>query len=204
MAQHSDRGPYAKSAMRKQQIVDRALEVFHELGADGTSLRSIADALGVTHPVLKHHFGSREQLFLEVLRQADARAREQLANEESESPAGFAAAMADLSLHQPGLMALYNAMIARALERDNAYSREYFVERYREMRADVTGILRAGREAGVVREDVPLETTAALVIAASDGLSTQWLLDDRVNMLDGMRLLGELLLPPGASSVGTA
>lgn len=198
MAQKSDRGPYAKSAKRKQEIVDRALDVFHELGADGTSLRSIADALGVTHPVLRHHFGSREQLFIEVLRQADARAREQLANEESQNPAAFAAAMADASLQQPGLMALYNAMIARALERDNAHSREYFVERYRDMRADVTALLRAGREAKVVREDVPLESAAALVIAASDGLSTQWLLDDSVSMLSGMRLLGKLLLPPGS------
>lgn len=197
MPQPSDRGPYAKSAQRKQEIVDRALDVFHELGADGTSLRSIAEALGVTHPVLRHHFGTREQLFLEVLRQADERAREQLADEESESPAAFAAAMADVSLQQPGLMALYNAMIARALEQNNDHSREYFVDRYRSMRADVTALLRAGQEAGVVRDDVPLETTAALVIAASDGLSTQWLLDDSVSMLAGMQLLGQLLLPHG-------
>lgn len=201
MTKQAERGPYAKTAMRKQQIVDRALDVFHELGSDRTSLRSIADALGVTHPVLRHHFGSREQLFIEVLRQADARARTQLATELSESPAGFAAAMAEVSLHEPGMMALFNAMIARALERDNVHSHEYFVERYRELRAEVTALLVIGIDAGVVRDDLPLETTAALILAASDGLSSQWLLDQSVDMPAGMRLLGELLLPRNSGEI---
>ncbi|MER6827386.1 TetR/AcrR family transcriptional regulator [Streptosporangium sp. NPDC000563] len=197
MTKQSDRGPYAKSARRKQEIVDKALDVFHELGSDRTSLRSIADSLGVTHPVLRHHFGSREELFLEVLRQADARAREQLANESSENPAVFAAAMAEFSLRQPGMMALYNAMIARALERENTYSRAYFIDRYNGLRGDVTALLVAGRAAGVVRDDIPLETIAAVIVAASDGLSTQWLLDRSVDMSAGMSVLGRLLAPPG-------
>lgn len=52
------------------------------------------------------------------------------------------------------------------------------------------------REAGVVRDDVPLEAAAALVIATLDGLSTQWLLDPGVGMHDGVELLERLLAPP--------
>ena len=67
------RGPYSKSASRRKQIIDQALPVFDELGFEATSLRAIAETIGVTHPVLVHHFGTKEQLFLEVLRAHELR-----------------------------------------------------------------------------------------------------------------------------------
>jgi AcrR family transcriptional regulator len=196
VVQESRRGTYAKGVARRQEIVDRALEVFHELGSDRTSLRSIAEALGVTHAALRHYFGSREQLFLEVLRQADARAREALTEQAAESAAGFTSVIAEIILREPGLMALYNAMVARGLERDNAESKDFFVERYRGLRKDLRSLLEAGRAAGVVREDIDLDAAAALIVAASDGLSTQWLLDEDVDMTGGMAVLDALLSPP--------
>ena len=42
--------------------------------------------------------------------------------------------------------------------------------------------------------DDPL-AMAALVIAASDGLQTQWLLDDTVDIADSLRLLERILEP---------
>lgn len=200
MVDGSRRGPYAKSALRRQQIIDQALDVFNELGSDRTSLRSIADALGVTHPVLRHHFGSRERLFLEVLRQADVRGREKLAAEaEAEadtSAAGFASAIAQVVMGQPGLMPLYVTMIARALERENADSRPFFAERFRDMRREVVAILQEGQESGVVRDDIPVESAAAVIVAISDGLSTQWLIDPDVDFSEAMRLVDQLLAPP--------
>lgn len=196
MPQKSRPGTYAKGVARRQEIIDRALVVFHELGSDRTSLRSIADALGVTHAALKHYFGSREQLFLEVLRQADERSRDALEERAEHSAADFTAAISEMILREPGLMALYNAMIARGLERDNTESKEFFAERFDRIRRDLVLLLKAGRAAGVVRDDIDLQATAALIVAASDGLSTQWLLDHDVDMTAGMRLLDQLLTPP--------
>lgn len=196
MVDGSQRGPYAKSALRRQQIIDQALDVFNELGSDRTSLRSIADALGVTHPVLRHHFGSRERLFLEVLRQADTRGREKLVGESDRSAAGFASALAQVVMGQPGLMPLYVTMIARALERENADSRPFFAERFRDMRREVVAILQEGQASGVVRGDIPVESTAAVIVAISDGLSTQWLIDPDVDFSEAMRLVDQLLAPP--------
>lgn len=203
MVDGSRRGPYAKSAQRRQQIIDQALDVFNELGSDRTSLRSIADALGVTHPVLRHHFGTRERLFLEVLRQADARGRDKLAAE-NESPAGegdrsaagFASAIAQVVMGQPGLMPLYVTMIARALERENADSRPFFAERFRDMRREVVAILQEGQASGVVRNDIEVESAAAVIVAISDGLSTQWLIDPDVDFSEAMRMVDQLLAPP--------
>lgn len=195
MAQSSARGPYAKGVARRQQIVERALQVFHELGSERTSLRSVAEAMGVTHAAIRHYFGTREQLFLEVLRQADERSRAVLESQRDQGTRGFVGAIARVILGEPGLMSLYTTMIARGLEQDNVESRTFFAERFASMRTDLATLIEEGQRDGTVRTDVDPTVAAALVVAASDGLSTQWLLDRSVDMDAGMRLLDDLLSP---------
>lgn len=55
------------AAERRQQLVDTALDVFAARGLHGTSMDDIADAAGVTKPVLYQHFASKRALFLELL-----------------------------------------------------------------------------------------------------------------------------------------
>jgi AcrR family transcriptional regulator len=55
------------AAERRQQLVDTALGLFAERGLHGTSMDDIADAAGVTKPVLYQHFASKRALFLELL-----------------------------------------------------------------------------------------------------------------------------------------
>ncbi len=55
------------AAERRQQLVDTALALFAERGLHGTSMDDIADAAGVTKPVLYQHFASKRALFLELL-----------------------------------------------------------------------------------------------------------------------------------------
>lgn len=189
----SKRGPYSKSAPRKQQIIDQVLTVIDQVGLEGTSLRAIAEAIGVTHPVLVHHFGTKEQLFLEVLHEHDLRF---VASEirDGESLAEQMRRAADYSTQTPGLMALLNSMVARALESGNEHSREYFIARYAKLRERIVRNLEARRDAGTIRDDIPLETAAALLVAAADGLSTQWLLD-KTDIAEGLVLLEKLLEP---------
>ncbi len=55
------------AAERRQQLVDTALTLFAERGLHGTSMDDIAEAAGVTKPVLYQHFTSKRALFLELL-----------------------------------------------------------------------------------------------------------------------------------------
>jgi len=186
------RGPYAKTASRREQIIDQALTVFDDLGFEATSLRAIAETIGVTHPVLVHHFGTKEQLFLEVLRAHELR----FTSSQMPEGEGFADALrraAEYSTRTPGYMALLSSMVARALESGNDHSREYFAARYANLREGLVEVLEAGRAAGTIRSDIPLETAAALLVAAADGLSTQWLLDKSVDFVDGLVVLERLL-----------
>ena len=55
------------AAARRQQLLDTALATFARLGYHDASMNDIAEAAGVTKPVLYQHFGSKRELFLEVL-----------------------------------------------------------------------------------------------------------------------------------------
>jgi AcrR family transcriptional regulator len=189
------RGRYPKGVLRRQQILDRTIEVFAELGFEGTSLRAIGEAIGVSHAALRRYFETREELFLAVLHEKDRQALFE-AHETGVGVTGFGPLGAHYAQRAPGMMALRQSMVARALEPGNEHSREVFRDRYEVIRRDALLILSAAREAGTVRSDIALENAAALLIAAMDGLSTQWLLDPSIDMHDGMALLESLLAPP--------
>src|SRR3984957_20803008 len=52
---------------RRRQLLDGAPAVFGESGYHDASMDSVADAAGVTKPVLYQHFGSKRLLYLELL-----------------------------------------------------------------------------------------------------------------------------------------
>ena len=55
------------AAARRNQLLEVALERFAAGGYHETSMEEIADAAGVTKPVLYQHFQSKQQLFHELL-----------------------------------------------------------------------------------------------------------------------------------------
>ena len=61
---HAARLPAAR---RRQQLLDVALEVFGELGFHPASMNDVAEAAGVTKPVLYQHFRSKRELYKQVL-----------------------------------------------------------------------------------------------------------------------------------------
>lgn len=209
-------GSYSKGIARRQEILDRAIEVFRDRGADGTSLRRIAEAIGVSHGALLHYFSSREELLVAVYEhaehrrdleeQASADARAADGDGESESAAderdgtGFAvdvltnAALANLEV--PGLVQLYSTLVATSLESEKGPSREFFASRFERVRTDLTERLREDQAAGRVRDDLDPARIAALIVAASDGLQIQWLLEPSIELKETLEDFAVLLAPP--------
>jgi AcrR family transcriptional regulator len=56
--------PHATKADTRERILDVALDLFTEQGFDGTSLREIAERLGVTKAALYYHFESKDDILL--------------------------------------------------------------------------------------------------------------------------------------------
>ena len=166
---------------RRQEILDRAIEVFRERGADGTSLRRIAEAIGVSHAALLHYFDSREQLLVAVY--AHAEIRRNAAADPIVTPGVdtmIAAAIANVDV--PGLVQLYTTLLAASLEAGNDVGREFFSARFERVRDELTSSFRRQQADGDIRDDVPAEDLAALLIAASDGLQIQWLLEPSIGL----------------------
>ncbi|MDQ0644519.1 TetR/AcrR family transcriptional regulator [Microbacterium murale] len=188
------RGAHAKGVARRQEILDRAIEVFRERGADGTSLRRIAEAIGVSHAALLHYFDSREQLLVAVY--AHAEAQRAAGNTSPVTPGVDSMVVAAVqNVEVPGLVQLYSTLVAAALESGSEVAREYFSTRFERLRAELTTSFREQQASGAIRDDVPAEHLAALVIAASDGLQIQWLLESSVELEATLRSIATLLQP---------
>jgi AcrR family transcriptional regulator len=61
------------AAARRRQLLDSALDVFAARGYHGASMNDVADAAGVTKPVLYQHFDSKRKLFVELLEDVGSR-----------------------------------------------------------------------------------------------------------------------------------
>jgi AcrR family transcriptional regulator len=55
------------ASARRRQLLDAALETFAARGFHATSMNGVAEAAGVTKPVLYQHFGSKRALYQELL-----------------------------------------------------------------------------------------------------------------------------------------
>lgn len=187
------RGPYAKGLARRQQILDRAIEVFARRGAARTSLRAIAEEIGVSHAALTHYFSSREQLLVEVYREAERQINENEPWSPDASPVEIMTESARRNHTVPGLVQLYSTLVAAALESGHPDAAEFATSRFARVRADLADRVRRNQAAGRMRKDVDPEVVASLVIAASDGLQTQWMLDESVPQNDALDLLAQLL-----------
>src|SRR4026208_1402860 len=58
--------------MAKQDLLDAVVADFQGNGIGDRSLRDIGAAVGTSHRMLIHHFGSREGLLTEVVRRVEA------------------------------------------------------------------------------------------------------------------------------------
>src|ERR1700756_4565384 len=62
----------------RRLILETAQALIARTGPEGLRLQDIAAAAGISHPLILHHFGSREGLVRELTRQAVAELRDKL------------------------------------------------------------------------------------------------------------------------------
>jgi len=192
------RRSYPKGVRRRQQILDSLITLLARRGVDRASLRTVGEAIGVSHTALRHYFSSRDELLVEAYRTHEARAAQD-APAPDESAVGLIVAAAERNRSIPGLVELYATLTTDALQEQHAVTREFVRDRFLSLREDLAVRIESGQQAGRVPADIDSLDAAALVIAASDGLQIQWLLDpDAVDVGRSLAIL-ERLLPRGAA-----
>jgi len=186
-------GRYRKGIARRQEILDKAIEVFARRGSQKTSLRAIAQEVGVTHAALTHYFGSLEELLVEVYRASESATNASHPVDPDVRPALSMRTAAERNRRIPGLVQLYSTLVSTALEDSHQAAQEFITQRFSRIRAGMAEQVRQLQDSGELRADLDPELVAALVIAASDGLQTQWLLDDSVDHEAALEMLDRLL-----------
>ena len=179
------RGPYAKGVAKREQILREALIAYAESDSSGPSLRSIAARVGLSERGLLHYFSSRDELFVAILAERDVADRGIV---DVASTLDDLAAVQAHSSQTPGLVRLFLEMAAAAPDPASA-AHDFFTTRYRVLRGLLERMLLQASETG----DGDAAFAARMLIAASDGLQVQWLLDPSIDMRDDLRRLGELL-----------
>ncbi|MFE3589596.1 TetR/AcrR family transcriptional regulator [Streptomyces niveus] len=72
--------PPGSEGDRRSQLVDAAVDHVAAHGFADLSLRGLGDAIGVSHRMLIHYFGSKEALLVEIVRTSEQRRRDQLSD----------------------------------------------------------------------------------------------------------------------------
>src|SRR6201985_1727291 len=194
------RRSYPKGVRRRQQILQSAIALFARQGVDRAAVRSVGEGIGVSHAALRHYFSSRDELLVEVYRTHEALTVGD-ASAADESAVGVIIEAAERNRSIPGLVELYATRTTDARQEGHAVTRECVRDRFRARRATLAARIESGQRAVRIAADIDPLDAAALVIAASDGLQIQWLLDP--GAVDPGRSLPILegLLPPDPAGI---
>ncbi|MEU0405803.1 helix-turn-helix domain-containing protein [Streptomyces sp. NPDC006197] len=191
------RGPYAKTSAKREKILEAALAAYAEAGSRKVSVRDIAKRVGMTDAGVLHHFGSREALLTAVLQARDAAARAAHGSAADDLRAGL-----DIVTHNastPGLVKLFVDVAAAAAETDHP-AHAFFEERYADGRRGLAEQLdRHARDPEAPHAPEPVtpvdpEWAARILLAATDGLQLQWLLEPDIDMAADLAALYGVLM----------
>ena len=145
---------------RRAAIMETAIKLFSERGFRGTTTRALADAIGVSEPVLYEHFKSKRDLFEAII---DVKSREGVAR-----ATAMLQPLADAGQDRDLLIGLAEFVVQCHTE-DEAYGRlvlmaalegpelgDIFYDRQREAYEMLAEYFAARTQAGVFREIDPI------------------------------------------------
>lgn len=199
------RGSYAKGVAKREEILERALEVIAREGYRGASVRELADAVGLSQAGLLHYFDSKEELFTEILRKRDEMDVENYAPFPADPTGDIRAGYLEIIRHNsevPGLVQLFSRLSVDGADPAHPAHR-YFVERGETLRGIFGEALAARQASGEMTSRVDADTLARIFQAVADGLQLQWMQDPSIDMAATVDALFEALSPGSPSTPGT-
>jgi AcrR family transcriptional regulator len=195
------RGPYAKTATRRAQIVESATAVFSASGYQGGSLRQIAKMLDLSLTTVMHHFPTKISLLEAVLDQED---RADLGAAERSRAGGFAPMVLGIvsrNLGRRELVRMFSIVSAEATYPGHE-AHAWLVRRYASVTADYAELIDHDRRTGRIASELSSTLLAELVVSGWEGIQIRWLADGSDPVRAMQALLDSLLPPPdpGAAS----
>ena len=177
------KGDAAATAARREAILDAALQVFAVAGFNGSSLKQVAEIVGITEAGILHHFKNKGALLLEVLKRREELGRPVVRDGHSN---GIQEVLEWIAIQKenstlPGIIELFTILSAEATAATHP-AHDYFRERYNKVTRNFTGMFELLKQANFLATDESPEDLGASLVALSDGLQLQWLLNPVVDM----------------------
>lgn len=194
------RGNYAVTEARRLAILEAALQIFGASGYNGSSLKQVAEVVGISEAGILHHFKTKSDLLLAVLDYRDNLSNEWF-NDSVHNSLAFVSdwmLLLDYNTRNPGIVELYTILSGEATSKTHP-AHAYFRERYETVRIFVEANFKGMLEDGHLVPGAPTPSELATsLISISDGLQVQWLLDPTVDILRHNESFLRRLLTPAA------
>ncbi|WEV64827.1 TetR/AcrR family transcriptional regulator [Bifidobacterium sp. ESL0732] len=192
---------YAKGSARREQILNTASRFFAEKGYHRATILDIAAACDISRAGLLYYFPTKEKLLEAVLQARDKEERARFVPFVNNSGAmGVLQGMVKLAEHNrliPGLIELFVHLSSEASNPAHP-AHDYFVARYARIRKDTARTIRTAKKNKYIRSNVDANDASLRLTALMDGLQTQWLLDNEINMATPIQnMLEEWMTPQG-------
>jgi TetR/AcrR family transcriptional regulator, fatty acid metabolism regulator protein len=186
-----------KKKVKRQLIIDAAIEVFSRNGFQNSTISQIAQKANVAEGTIYQYFKNKEDLFFSI----PIDKTKEFYNE--------------LELHLQGIHGAENEIrkfvwyylyhlqenpeYARALMLEMRVNRNFArakaFEAYRPLTHKILEIIEGGQEEGVIRKDVNIYTIRHLILGMLEHIVTRWLLKgEKGNLLDRYHEAVELLV----------
>lgn len=194
-----DQAGYAAGRRRRTQILADATQLFARSGYGDTSLRDIAEAVGVSKSTLLHHYPTKEALLGAVLMERDRAIRVQGeaigAHRAADILRGIPAGAERNALEEPGLIEVYAVLSCEAVPAAHP-AHEYFARRFALSLEYFAEMFRLAQLDGDLPDHRDPEREAIWLVALWDGLQYQWLYDrEAVDVATQLRAHLEDVLP---------
>ncbi|MDA2813417.1 TetR family transcriptional regulator [Nocardiopsis sp. RSe5-2] len=172
---------------RRDAILDAALDEFAAGGYNGTSLAKVAERAGLTQQGLLHYFPSKQALLVALLNRRD---------EMDAAAAGDGRVnlveVVRRNVERRGIVQVYTVLSAESVTEGHP-AQEFFHDRFDRLRVRLEKWLR-DEHGDRLPSGVAPGDAASLLIAAMDGLQTQWLHDpEAVDMPRLVQVLADTL-----------
>lgn len=161
------------------------MRVIGREGARRTSLRLIADEVGITEPGILHYFGTKENLYTQTLQMRDDENAVSHYDPERDPISSFIAIIED-NMAVPNLAHLFAQVALDAADPEHP-AHQFFIDRTAVIQGFLTPAVAQMQADGVITNALPPDQIVRLLHAMADGLQLHWIQDPEFDIAGALR-----------------
>jgi len=163
-----------KAPQRKEQIIEVATRIFARHGYNAATTKAIAEAAGVTEPILYRHFNGKQEMFVAIARRVSKETLshwEALIAEEKSPQEQIRIIAREFPEHQRRLSDAYNVIHGALATNHDRKVMNVLKEHYSQIEDFFLRIIRQGQTAGQFRSNLDPAVPAWQLINIGIGYS---------------------------------